>query len=376
MENFRDKALSLNRDGEDLYSKGDVHAALDAFTLALKTDPNLAVTHNNMGVLCWERGDSIQAIEHFSSALKIDPNDRDAVVNLGEVYSGLGNSDEARKLYSSYLRINPGDMEISRSLGKINGGANINMPFSQADWEKTPEAVRKFLQESVLSKMQPEAARKKRLIRELKGTHFPNSTFVGPYEQAGIVHGMISEQWLWQYRHLIHGEVLDMSTPRYWSAFLRQSPKVTKWLISDLREKEVSKLGHSSKVDIIGDFCASPPLLPSKSLDTILCISILEHCKDPMAMARNLSDIVRPGGVVFFCMPFAYIDGHMTPDYWRLGRDGYLLLAEQAGLSVIAIGELVDMGKYFLLEFGESFEATSWHRGVPFNNWMICKRPE
>ncbi len=378
MENDKDKqrAISLKQHCEDLYSKGDVQTALDASTQFLKADPELVVTHNNIAVLCWERGDSCRAIEHFLAALNTNPNNRDVVVNLAKAYNILGKLDQARQLYSSYLHNNPGDMEISSSIEDLNRGVNITLPFSPGDWEKTPLAVRTFLKESVFSEMQLEAVRKKRLMHKLKTRHFPNSAFVGPYEQAGIVHGMISEQWLWQYRHLVRGEVLDMSTPVYWNAFLRELATVTKWLISDLSEKEVSKLGHSSKVDIIGDFCASPPLLPPESLDTILCISILEHCKDPMAMGRNLSEILRPGGIVFFYTPYAYIDGHLTPDYWRLGHDGYLLLAEQAGLSVIATGEYVDMGKYFLLEFGESFEATTWHRGVPFNNWMICKRPK
>ena len=375
MKNSIKNAISSNNHGEDLYSKGDIQAALEAFTQAIEADPTLAVAHNNIGVLCWERGDSCRAIEHFSSALKIDTNNTDAVINIANIYNTLGNLDQARQIYSTYLRNNPEDIQISRLLEDLNRGVNINLPFSQIDWENTPPAIQQFLKRSVLPEMQMKAARKKRLIHELKTRYFPNSTFVGPYEQAGIVHGIISEQWLWQYRHLVHGEVLDMSTPVYWNAFLRELSTVTKWLISDLSEREVSKLGHSSKVDIIGDFSVSPPPLPPQSLDTILCISILEHCKDPMMMGRNLYEILRPEGIVFFNTPYAYIDGHLTPDYWRLGHDGYLLLAEQAGLSVIAIGEYVDMGKYFLLEFGESFEATTWHRGVPLNNWIICQRP-
>ena len=56
MENDSERAISLNQQGKDLYAQGDVQAALDAFTQALKADPGLTETHNNMGVLCWERG--------------------------------------------------------------------------------------------------------------------------------------------------------------------------------------------------------------------------------------------------------------------------------------------------------------------------------
>ncbi len=248
----------------------------------------------------------------------------------------------------------------------------IRLPFSQAEWDNTPTAVKKFV-ESQISKIQAESAQKKTFIDGLKKRYFPDSSFIGPYEKAGLVFGVLREQWLWHYRYLVKGTVLDMSSPLYVSAYLRELPTVKEWLISDLSAREVTDLGYSSPVDVIGDFCASPPPLSPQSVDTILCISILEHCKYPTTMVQNLANILRPDGVIFFMMPFAYIDGHLHPDYWRFGRDGYLLLAQQAKLEVLAIGDFVDMGKYFLFECGESNEATNWHRGVPVSNWMICR---
>jgi SAM-dependent methyltransferase len=166
-----------------------------------------------------------------------------------------------------------------------------------------------------------------------------------------------------------------MSTPVYWNQFLRDQPAVTRWLISDLSAKVVSKLGHDSEVDVIGDFCADPLPLPERSLDTILCISILEHCKRPGAMVENLGRLLRPGGVVFFQAPFAYIDGHLDPDYWRFCRQGYLLMAEEAGLEVVDAGELGELGRYYMLDHDESIQSCRAHHGVPVINWMICRRP-
>jgi SAM-dependent methyltransferase len=199
---------------------------------------------------------------------------------------------------------------------------------------------------------------------------FPGSGFVGSYEKSGLVVGIWLEQWLWAYRHHIRGVVLDMSTPRYWNDFVYQLPGVEKVLISDLCAAEVEKHGYKSKVDIIGDFCAVPPPLPPKSLDTVLCLSILEHCTDPFAMVRNLSQVLRPGGVAFLWCPFAYTDGHMHPDYWRFCRDAYLLMAQQAGLDVIETGEYDNLGRYYLFSFGTPVGR------VPVANWMICRRPK
>jgi len=167
---------------------------------------------------------------------------------------------------------------------------------------------------------------------------FPGSTFVGPYEQDGVYMSFREEQWLWTHRDLVRGVVLDMSTPRYWHEWIYQLPTVEKVLISDLWTVEVGKYGHQSKVDITGDFAAQKLPVPEESFDTVLCLSILEHCTEPATMVRNIGLILRPGGVAFFWCPYAYIDGHtgdQGPDYWRFCRDGYLVMARKANLEVL-----------------------------------------
>jgi SAM-dependent methyltransferase len=216
----------------------------------------------------------------------------------------------------------------------------------------------------------------KRSMRHIRARYFPDSTFVGPYETNRIAAGIWQEQWLWQCREFIKGTVLDMSTPRYWHEFLYGLETVDRVLVSDLDQKEVSKLGHSSPVDVLGDFSAFPPPLPPASVDTVLCLSILEHCSDPGALMKNLAAILRPGGVAFVLAPFAYIDGHLRPDYWRFGRDGLRLLAKNAGLERIREGYFGDFGKYLIEELDTDASATDWHRGVPYLTWIICKRPE
>lgn len=217
----------------------------------------------------------------------------------------------------------------------------------------------------------------RRALRRIRRL-FPESNFIGPYERDRHYNGAFDDQWLWAHRDLIRGVVLDMSTPRYYHEFIYRLPSVKKVMISDLCNHEVKKFGHKSKVDIIGDFCASDLPTPEEFFDTVLCISILEHCEDPVAMVRNIGRVLRPGGVAFFETPFAYIDGHtgeMVPDYWRFCRDGYLLMARKVGMEVLEIGQFGDLGKYFVFEYGWSAAATSWHRGVPMVNWMICRRP-
>lgn len=211
-------------------------------------------------------------------------------------------------------------------------------------------------------------------IIERRRAEFPGSTFVGAYEREGLLCGIWAEQWLWAHRDLIRGVVLDMSTPRHYHEFVYQLPAVEEVLISDLCDEEVEKFGHRSKVDIVGDFCAVELPVPEESFDTVLCVSILEHCEDPTAMVRNVGRLLRSGGVAFFMAPFAYIDGHLGPDYWRFGRDAYLLMARKADLEVLETGQFCDMGEYFIFEIGESAAATEQHRGVPVVTWAICRK--
>ncbi len=219
----------------------------------------------------------------------------------------------------------------------------------------------------------------RRYARQRVRHSFPGSTFIGPYETKGEYIGIWEEQWLWAHRDQIRGVVLDMSTPKYFHQFIYDLPAVEKVLISNLDSPEVTKCGHSSRADIVGDFCTSPSPSGPGLFDTVLCLSVLEHCKDPAALISNIRIALRPGGLALFMSPYAYVDGHMGtlfPDYWRFGRDGYIYLAQRAGLELVETGEFDDLGACFLLRYGWNAKATSWHRGVPVVNWMICRRPQ
>ena len=43
--------------------------------------------------------------------------------------------------------------------------------------------------------------------------------------------------------------------------------------------------------------------IPSSSLDTVLCVSVLEHLWDPLSALREFHRIVRPGGLCLFNVP-------------------------------------------------------------------------
>lgn len=198
------------------------------------------------------------------------------------------------------------------------------------------------------------------------------SDFVGPYEQAGLVSGFLEEQWLWSHRDRVHGHVLDMSTPKHWHAWIHELPTVSRVSISDLDRDVVMKFGYVSHVNIKADFCSRNLSVAPASFDTILCLSILEHCQEPAQLILNLRTLLAANGILFLTVPFAYIDGHCRPDYWRFARDGLILLARNAGLSHITTGALGDIGQFLSDVLGYDLSAGDQHNGVPLINWLIA----
>ena len=129
---FGDKSMSLkgerqdieplaqetNRKGEDLFSKGDINGASDAFARALEIDSRFALAHNNLGMLSLETGDMAEALDHLAKAFELDPDDRNTVMNCAEIFKCLNRHEDAGKIYLSYLENHPNDMEISRAMAE------------------------------------------------------------------------------------------------------------------------------------------------------------------------------------------------------------------------------------------------------------------
>jgi len=113
-------AASLNKQGEALFSQGDVPGSVAAFEKAIEMNPNFSTPYNNLGVLSWQMGKARQAEEYFLKALKIEPDDRDTIVNYGEILNSLDRFEDARKLYSSFLRKNTNDLEIRNLLSRVS----------------------------------------------------------------------------------------------------------------------------------------------------------------------------------------------------------------------------------------------------------------
>jgi len=87
--------------------------------------------------------------------------------------------------------------------------------------------------------------------------------------------------------------------------------------------------------DVIGDGLCLP--FRDACADAVLCTQVVEHVKDPFQLFREISRILKPGGILILSGPF-YWRLHEEPhDYWRFTEHGFRELARQAGLRVESI---------------------------------------
>lgn len=70
--------------------------------------------------------------------------------------------------------------------------------------------------------------------------------------------------------------------------------------------------------------------------DTVIAVSLLEHCPDPDVVIREMIRVLKPGGYVYCSLPFLYPVHGSPSDYVRFTLPG--LVARFPGFDVIAAG--------------------------------------
>ena len=115
--------------------------------------------------------------------------------------------------------------------------------------------------------------------------------------------------------------------------------------------------------------------------DVVFCEQVLEHVADPLAAARTLRALTRPGGHLVVSTPFL-IRIHREPaDYWRFSADGLRQLLETAGLEVIRIRSWGNLrcliaNRFFWFPYIPFLCSLSQAEDLPLVVWAIARRPE
>ncbi len=98
---------------------GQHETAINYIRKAIKSAPNIAMLHYNLGSTLKELNRSKQAISSFKKALSINPNYSEAANNLGMTLQDIGATDQAIESFHNSISINPHNLEAHYNLGCI-----------------------------------------------------------------------------------------------------------------------------------------------------------------------------------------------------------------------------------------------------------------
>ena len=72
-----------------------------------------------------------------------------------------------------------------------------------------------------------------------------------------------------------------------------------------------------SDVDVVCDLTAPENPLPKNHFDLVICCSVMEHVPNPWVMAEKISEVVKPGGKLYICVPWVWRYHAYPDDYYR-----------------------------------------------------------
>jgi len=75
-------------------------------------------------------------------------------------------------------------------------------------------------------------------------------------------------------------------------------------------------------IDLAGPFEKIEAAIGGIRFGTIFCLSVLEHCEQPFAMAENLTRLLADGATICISAPFAFRVHAYPVDYWRFTPEG------------------------------------------------------
>jgi tetratricopeptide (TPR) repeat protein len=104
-----DSALAeahLNR-GMTFHEKQEYAKAVEAYTEAIRLDPELTAVYNLRGTVYTRMREDDKAIEDFSQAIRLGPDPYVSYTNRGNVYFWQSECEKATKDYESAIRLDP-----------------------------------------------------------------------------------------------------------------------------------------------------------------------------------------------------------------------------------------------------------------------------
>jgi SAM-dependent methyltransferase len=100
-----------------------------------------------------------------------------------------------------------------------------------------------------------------------------------------------------------------------------------------------SEVTAKSGCDLVLDV-RSMPGIPDESFDCVFCSGVLEHVDDYLGGLREITRILKPGGILLLGLPFRQAL-HMAPnDYWRFTEYGIRHLLHHNGYEILNLAPI------------------------------------
>ncbi len=109
-------------------------------------------------------------------------------------------------------------------------------------------------------------------------------------------------------------------------------------------------------VDLVHDF--EKPLTTLHRFVHIDCCSVLEHCRRPWLMCKNMEDALQPDGTIMVSVPMVWRIHNFPDDYWRFTPNGLRSLFTEIDwveIVIMARGKIFDRPFAFEDEKGRKF---------------------
>jgi tetratricopeptide (TPR) repeat protein len=111
--------LNLVKEGEKIFSEGDIDKAYELFKLAIEECPGNVQALNNLAVVSLAKGEQKNALSYLKEAVEIKSDFLEARFNLAELYSLESKWSKAIKELEFILTFKPGDIPTVKRLAQI-----------------------------------------------------------------------------------------------------------------------------------------------------------------------------------------------------------------------------------------------------------------
>ncbi len=110
-----------------------------------------------------------------------------------------------------------------------------------------------------------------------------------------------------------------------------------------LTDDPFMKLAHG-EYSVLNPQYGDPPIeeLPAKYPEyfgTIVCLSVLEHVRNPFRIFDAFNQLLKPGGLLILSTVLSFPKHEAPHDFWRFTDDCLRMLAAQAGFEELEFGE-------------------------------------